>query len=158
MKANEADLRKRSDQGKFWWELRSCAYYPKFANPKIAYNRFQVKPAFAAVKDPIFNNDAVYFIPNPPEWLLGVLNSRLLWFFVMFYCIEIQNGYQLLETSFGDIYIPTPDEKFIEKLSRLDGSIGLDEVTNLCFDAYNLDQEVRDLITSYTAKLDKTIT
>ncbi|MFC1461819.1 Eco57I restriction-modification methylase domain-containing protein, partial [Verrucomicrobiota bacterium] len=30
----------RSDQGKFFWELRSCAYYEEFETPKIILGRF----------------------------------------------------------------------------------------------------------------------
>jgi hypothetical protein len=31
----ETAARKRTDQGEFWWELRSCDYYPAFDQPKI---------------------------------------------------------------------------------------------------------------------------
>ncbi|MCK7478864.1 MAG: hypothetical protein M0C28_16960 [Candidatus Moduliflexus flocculans] len=34
---HKAKLRIRDDQGQFWWELRSCAYYHEFKNPKIVY-------------------------------------------------------------------------------------------------------------------------
>ena len=32
----EKGLRLRQDQGRFWWELRACAYYREFAYPKIS--------------------------------------------------------------------------------------------------------------------------
>ena len=38
--------KKRTDKGDYWWELRACAYYDKFAEPKIFYQKFQVKPCF----------------------------------------------------------------------------------------------------------------
>jgi hypothetical protein len=34
-------LRIREDQGRFWWELRSCAYYSVFDRPKILYQEIQ---------------------------------------------------------------------------------------------------------------------
>ena len=30
-------LIKRQDQGEYWWELRACAYWDKFDQPKIMY-------------------------------------------------------------------------------------------------------------------------
>ncbi|MCU0708036.1 MAG: hypothetical protein MUF23_07075, partial [Pirellula sp.] len=35
--AYEHQLRKRQDQGRYWWELRSCAYWDAFASPKLFY-------------------------------------------------------------------------------------------------------------------------
>ena len=33
----EKDAIKRYDQGEYWWELRSCAYYSEFEKPKICW-------------------------------------------------------------------------------------------------------------------------
>ena len=43
----EEGLRKRSDQGRFWWELRACAYYPEFDHPKIIFGHFINGATFA---------------------------------------------------------------------------------------------------------------
>jgi hypothetical protein len=40
----EEKLRKRDDQGQFWWELRSCAYYEEFEKPKIVYPDIGASP------------------------------------------------------------------------------------------------------------------
>ena len=40
----EKDLRKRSDKGKFWWELRSCAYYSAFTADKIVWGKYGDSP------------------------------------------------------------------------------------------------------------------
>lgn len=37
LKPFEEKLRKRQDKGTYWWELRSCAYYDRFTQPKIFY-------------------------------------------------------------------------------------------------------------------------
>ncbi len=39
MKAWEEKLRKRQDQGRHWWELRPCAYYHVFSQPKYVIQR-----------------------------------------------------------------------------------------------------------------------
>ena len=41
-------LQRRADKGRFWWELRSCAYYAAFAKPKIVYQVIHVLAAFRA--------------------------------------------------------------------------------------------------------------
>ena len=40
-KPMERALKKREDQGRFWWELRPCDYYDKFERPKIVYQVIQ---------------------------------------------------------------------------------------------------------------------
>ena len=37
-------LKARQDQGRFFWELRSCAYYDKFEEKKILYQVIQYPP------------------------------------------------------------------------------------------------------------------
>ncbi len=37
LKSYEKRLRKRTDQGEFWWELRSCSYYDVFEKPNLMY-------------------------------------------------------------------------------------------------------------------------
>lgn len=39
MKPLAARLRKRTDQGRHWWELRSCAYYDAFERPRSCTRR-----------------------------------------------------------------------------------------------------------------------
>ena len=79
MKKNEAALRARSDQGKYWWELRSCAYYDRFDAPKIIYQEIQFYPTYALDVGGIFCNNKIFFLPSEDKYLLGVLNSPLIW-------------------------------------------------------------------------------
>ena len=66
----EADLRTRQDQGRFWWELRSCAYWDDFLKPKIMYQEitWQLNWCFDT-KGTLCNNTA-YFLPIEDKWLL----------------------------------------------------------------------------------------
>ena len=79
MKGHEQRLRKRTDQGKYWWELRSCAYYELFDAPKIVYQVIQFHPSYAIDESGSLGNDKVYFVPTSDMWLLSVLNSPLMW-------------------------------------------------------------------------------
>jgi len=79
LKAFEGALRKRSDQGKYWWELRSCAYYEAFARPKIFYPDITWRAAFCLDESGLLTNNTVYFLSSKDPWLLASLNSPLLW-------------------------------------------------------------------------------
>jgi len=71
LKASEQHLRKRTDKGRFWWELRSCAYYEALSAPKLVYQEIQFHPAYALETEGMFLNNKVFFLPNPDKWLLA---------------------------------------------------------------------------------------
>jgi hypothetical protein len=79
MKPLEAKLRKRQDQGHYWWELRSCAYYDAFEKSKIVHTDITWRPQFAFVKDPTYLLNTAYMWPTDDLWLLADVNSPLLW-------------------------------------------------------------------------------
>ena len=73
----EAGLRKRDDQGRFWWELRSCIYYSEFDRPKIMYAEISTEGRFLLESDGYFSDTTTYIMGSCSEWLLAVLNSKL---------------------------------------------------------------------------------
>jgi len=79
MKGFEGALRKRQDHGRYWWELRSCAYYEAFNRPKVCYQVLQYHPSYALDADGVLGNDKTFFLPTDDLYLLAVLNSPLLW-------------------------------------------------------------------------------
>jgi hypothetical protein len=72
-------LTKRQDKGRFWWELRSCAYWQEFAKPKIMYQEIQFHPCYALDRTGSVANNKVFMLPTDDLYLLGVLNSPLMW-------------------------------------------------------------------------------
>ena len=74
-------LRARQDQGRFYWELRSCAYYDKFEVPKIVYNDIMWRPQFCIDRTGASLNNTAYFLPCDDPWLLACLNAPLGWWF-----------------------------------------------------------------------------
>ena len=72
-------LRHREDQGRWWWELRSCAYYDAFEKPKIIYQVIQFHSRYCLDRDGRLSNDKTFFLPADDPWLLAVLNSPLMW-------------------------------------------------------------------------------
>ena len=67
----------RAAQGKFWWELSSCAYWTEFDKPKIIYPD-TAKSLYASYDTTgIIGLNSTWLIPTTDLSLLAVLNSRL---------------------------------------------------------------------------------
>ncbi len=71
----ETQLRKRTDQGNYWWELRACAYYDSFEKPKILYGQIMSAPLFAFQEEGHYCNQKCFLIGSGELFLLGLLNS-----------------------------------------------------------------------------------
>ncbi|MCJ7484179.1 MAG: BREX-1 system adenine-specific DNA-methyltransferase PglX, partial [Thermodesulfovibrionales bacterium] len=69
---------KRQDKGDYWWELRACDYYKLFEKPKIVYPDIAKESRMTMDYDGLFFGNTVYFIPIEDLYLLGVLNSSLI--------------------------------------------------------------------------------
>jgi type I restriction-modification system DNA methylase subunit len=70
---------KRQDQGRYWWELRSCAFWDLFERPKIWFQQIQYHPWYAFDRDGLLGNNKTTFLPTDDLYLLAVLNSPLMW-------------------------------------------------------------------------------
>ncbi|HEY5911139.1 MAG TPA: Eco57I restriction-modification methylase domain-containing protein [Verrucomicrobiae bacterium] len=81
LKKFETQLRNRTDQGTYWWELRSCDYYEKFATAKIVVSRISFHSACGLDSVGYFQNDSTVVIPSSDLFILAVLNSRVAWWY-----------------------------------------------------------------------------
>ena len=79
LKPLETELNHRQDKGRFWWELRSCAYWEEFNKPRIIYQEIQFHPSYAFEDSGRLSNNKTFFLPVGDPYLIGVLNSPLLW-------------------------------------------------------------------------------
>lgn len=73
---------KRTDQGMFWWELRSCDYWHEFANAKIMWPDICNYPRFGMDTSGNCLGNTGYIIPGGDFYLLGILSSWATWFFI----------------------------------------------------------------------------
>ena len=73
----EDRLRLRDDQGKFWWELRSCVYWEEFEKPKIIYADIAKLLRASYDTSGAFCANTLYFVPTEDLSLLGILHSNL---------------------------------------------------------------------------------
>lgn len=83
----------RTDQGRFFWELRSCAYWDMFAQPKIIYPDIYLHQSLAWDDSGLYCANTGYFIPNTEKWLTAVLNSAALEWFYDQISTRMQGGY-----------------------------------------------------------------
>ena len=105
----ETDLRIRQDQGRWWWELRACAYYAEFEKPKLVLPDIAPSPRFAFDLDDFFIGNTGYIIPTEEMWLTGVLNSLAVHFFYDKLSSQIRGGfYRFIYQYLADIPIPAP--------------------------------------------------
>ncbi len=71
-----------------WYELQQPQFiYSKFMEePKIIYPVIAKESRFAFDKSRSYTNDKTFFIPRNDPYLLGLLNSSLIWFFLKRTC------------------------------------------------------------------------
>lgn len=116
--------KKRSDKGDFWWELRNCAYYDLFEKPKIIFPNLQNSSKFALDSEGVYINAPAVFLPNSSKTLLCVLNSKVVWKFLLSICVVRSGGYIEVKPQYFE-KIPVPEFKNeIEFENKADLMIG----------------------------------
>ncbi|MEZ4621092.1 MAG: TaqI-like C-terminal specificity domain-containing protein [Caldilineaceae bacterium] len=106
-KNHSGQLIKRWDQGQYFWELRACAYWEEFEQPKILYQEIATYQAFAWDQDGFYTNNKSFLIPNSSYYLLALLNSAGAWFFMDKVASKLQGGAYAMQTPYVS-QIPIP--------------------------------------------------
>lgn len=78
----EVKAKKRCDQGDYWWELRACDYYGEFEKPKICWGNLCKESPFNIIYESYYINAPAVFIPVSDLYLLGLVSSSILWYFL----------------------------------------------------------------------------
>jgi hypothetical protein len=123
---------KRTDQGEYWWELRSCDYWNAFDGSKIVWPDISKLPRFSMDTVGRYLGNTCYFIPVSEFYLLGILSSRATWFFISKTCQPLRlRGdrwqYRLFTQSMENLPIPDAPEAerdAIASLARTCSSLG----------------------------------
>lgn len=87
LKQYEKQLKGRWDRGKYWFNLRECAYYNEFEKPKIIWQEIVREPSFAYDSGKIYCEATSFLMTGKDlKYLLLLLNSNPVGiFFRMFY-------------------------------------------------------------------------
>ena len=151
----ERGLRIRQDQGRFWWELRACAYYHEFAHPKVIFNHFINSASFAYDTSGAYHNNACSFAVPPSPSLAAIVNSSVGWWLLSHLCTPLQNGYMQVFVQFLEqLPIPSLPEDIDKRLAEYVETLatGVDatdierEIDTHVFEAYGLSPPERKLV------------
>ena len=113
-------IKTREDQGKFYWELRSCAYDDEFAKNKIVYPDITKSPNFCFDHTGGYVGNTAYIIPTHDEFLLAILNSTILEWYIRNTSSAIQNDYLRFIAQYMELFpIPDATSSQKQKLSSL---------------------------------------
>jgi len=138
---------KRYDKGEYWWELRNCAYYNEFSKSKIIFPNLQNSNKFAWDDTGKYLCAPAVFIPTEDKFLLGILNSRLVWFFLKSICVVRRGGYiEVKPQYFEQIPIPNIEQKIKEQLNNLVDQILTSKKENPEADTRAIEREIDELV------------
>ncbi|RQV97862.1 class I SAM-dependent DNA methyltransferase, partial [bacterium] len=84
---------KRYDKGDYWWELRTCDYYAEFEKPKIIVPAIVKSASYSYDTDGFYSNDKTTIIPTTDKYLLGLVGSKTLDYYMHFISSTKQGGY-----------------------------------------------------------------
>ena len=79
LKPLEDPLRKRQDHGRYWWELRACAYWSEFDKPKLMYQEIQFHPWYTLRPNWKPREQQDLLLGFPQSLSVTLLNSPLIW-------------------------------------------------------------------------------
>lgn len=155
----EDELKARTDQGNFWWELRACDYYSAFGEPKIVYPDIAKRPQFAYNTSGFIGANTTYILPTDSLYLLGVLNSQVVEFFYNQISPKIRGGYlRFIATYMSQVPIPSAtidQQETIEAIVRNLLDAGGDgpnverwerELNELVYEVYGLTDDEIEII------------
>ena len=92
-KTGKEDLGRKPGPYK-WFEIQdNIAYFPEFETAKIVYPDIAQEPKFLWEETGAYLSNTTYFIPTDETWLVGLLNSRLIWWLYGNLSTFIQGGF-----------------------------------------------------------------
>ena len=132
-------LRYRQDQGRWWWELRPCAYYDLYSKQRITYQAIQFHPRYCLDEEERFGNNKTFSLEVSSVPLLAVLNSPLMWWFSWRHFIHLKDeALSNDQVKISTLPIPSLDNcgAELERLTSIacDRTLALGSTDNLVLD------------------------
>ncbi len=148
----------RDDQGDYWWELRPCDYYPEFEKEKIVWQRVTQKFSFCFVPKGLYILDSMAFMTGENlKFILGILNSKLIDFYVKTYIHQYADTGFLLSNQYVErIYIPpiTPqNQPIVQQIESI-----VDKILALTQDpTYDTDPQKQEEVKKLEKEIDRLV-
>ena len=120
LQAFRARLIKRHDQGKYFWELRACAYWGEFEESTIVWGNLAQYPKFAFSRPGVYLSAPATMMVSDSAYILGIMNSRITQYMVSQGAAERQGGFLEYKPMYiSPIAIPNqPENEGISALVR----------------------------------------
>ncbi|GGJ43182.1 Eco57I restriction-modification methylase domain-containing protein [Deinococcus roseus] len=147
-------LAKRSDRGKFWWELRRCSYYGEFKRSKIVFADIAQYPRFLWDESGASIDCTAFAIPVGPDkkWLTSLFNSKFFFYMVTKYAPSVKGAsFRFKKSYLENIPIVTPSPEIQRKLEEFTDDSRLDEMNQIVYELYGLTPEEIELVEELTA-------
>jgi adenine-specific DNA-methyltransferase len=158
-KNHKGDWSGRKEGGYKWYEIQDAVdYYSEFEKVKIVYPNICRRPEFAFDEENLYTNQKCFIISN---FLLGVLNSNVMYFLFKNLLPELRGGfYEPNYAIFKNFPIPVatkeqqqPIINLVEKILSLkkenpqaDTQVFEDEIDELVFGLYGLSAAERAVV------------
>jgi len=150
----QTQLNQRSDKGEYWWELRPCAYNQVFEENKIAWAETSFGNQFCLIDPGVYLNKTAFMIPGNDLALLGILNSKLVRFYLDSIVSKVRGGYFSMSKSYVEtipIVYPKDIRPIIEQVIKVielkkqnpdaDTTIYENQIDQLVYQLYELTEE-----------------
>ena len=110
--------------GKYkWFEIQdTVAYCDEFAKPKIVYPEISQGAKFAYESEFLFLANTTYCLRSDEPWLIALLNSKTIWFYLKGVCSALRGGewrLRMLGQQIETVPIPAATEAQQSELSHL---------------------------------------
>jgi type I restriction-modification system DNA methylase subunit len=151
LNSSRKDLIDRADQGKYFWELRSCKYWHEFDQPNIVWGNLAVEPKFGFTQVGFCVSAPASILVSNSKYLLGILNSRVTQYLVSQSAAERQGGY----LEYKPMYISPlaiPEQPKDEKISSIVDKILIAKSKDPLADVTKLERQI-DLLVYQLYKL-----
>lgn len=103
---------KRQDQGRYWWELRSCAYWAAFDKPKLMYPEITWRAEWGLDTKGTLCNNTAYILPSEDLWILAVANAPVSWWYAWRTAVHGKDeALRFIKDFVQDLPIPAPTAK-----------------------------------------------
>ena len=133
-----------------WYEIQdNTAYYSEFEKPKIVYPDIAASPQFAYDKSGAYGGNTMYIVPTKEMWLLGLLNSKAVFWFYTKTSTQIRGGFVRFIAQYVS-QIPIPDIKPAQKarISKRVNQILTAKQANPNADVSDLENEIDQIVYS----------
>ena len=131
-----------------WYEIQdNTAYYPEFEKPKIVYPDIAVSPQFAYDESGAYGGNTMYIVPTKEMWLLGLLNSKAVFWFYTKTSTQIRGGFvRFIAQYVSQIPIPSikPEQKVL--IGKIVNQILATKRTNPDADVSELENEIDQIV------------